>query len=105
MDVKLLRDIKETEEKARQIIAAAEKKRAEAIEKAKLDAMKGYENFLRDLEQHKEQQLAEKRAELKRKKKAIIAASEKGIEQLRQAGAANLDKAVQLVIEKFKSAV
>ena len=105
MDMKLLRDIKETEEKARQILAAAEKKRAEIIEKGKLDAMKAYENFLRDLEQHKELQLAEKRAELKRKKRAIIAASGKEIEQRRQAGAANLDKAVQLVIDKFKSAV
>lgn len=105
MDLKLLRDIKDTEEKAKQVIAAAENRKAEHIERTKFEIMKAYENFLSDLEQHKEQQLAEKRIELRKKKRSILAASAKDIEKLKQAGAANMEKAVSLIIQKFKSAV
>jgi len=105
MDVKLLKDIRETEDKAMEIIQNAEKKKIEFIEAAKLASIRAYEEFLKDAEQRREVMLAEKRAEIKRQKKAINNASEKEVGKIKERALLNVDKAIRFVVERFKKAV
>lgn len=105
MDLKLLKDIKETEDKAREIIQNAEKRKIELIEAAKLAAIRAYEEFLKDAEQRREAMLAEKRAEIKKQKKVINNTSEKEVGKLKERALSKAGKAVSFVAERFKKAV
>ncbi len=105
MDIQLLRDIKETEEKAREIIQNAEKRKIELIEAAKLSAIKAYEEFLKEAEQRRESILADKRAEIRKQRKAILIAGEREIAKMKEKALSNVGKAVNFVVERFKKAV
>ena len=105
MDVKLLREIKETEDRAVQIIANAEEKRAELLEQAKLQCMKQHEDFLKKTEERKESMLAERTLEVRKQKKQIAAAYEKDVQTLRETAAGHADKAAATIVELFKKAV
>ena len=105
MDLKLLRDIKDTEDKAKQILENAENKKIELIESAKTISIKRYEDFLRRIEQKKEGLLVDRRLEIRRQKKLIMTASEKGIERLKNRVLSNVEKAMNFIIEIFKRAV
>ena len=102
MDVRLLKDIKETEQKARVIIESAEKKRHEMVEQAKLDIVAEYQRFLQDLEAQKEKKLSEQAAEIRKQKKKMQAASEIDVEKIQQTASMNMDKAASFIIDSFK---
>ena len=105
MDIKLLKEIKETEQKAQQIIEQALKKRGELLEAAAQQAIRAYQAFLDETEEAKEAMIAEHKAEIKRHKKSIIARHEKDVEKLKASTAPLANEAVSSIVTLFRKAV
>ncbi len=105
MDLKLLKDIKETEKRSKQIVENAENKKVEIIEATKISSIKKYEDFLKSIEQKKESLLADKRLDIRKQKILIRTATEKETEKLETRATPNMGSAVNFIIERFKKSV
>ena len=102
MRTEVLRDIKKTEEEYRTIIQAAQEERRHRRSQAELEADNLVTKATSNAEEYKKLKLEEARRQAAIRHASIIREGESRAKALKQKGAEHMDKAVQLLVVRFK---
>lgn len=105
MRSEVLESIKKTEEEYRAMISQARAERERGLAGARLEADTLVMKAKADTEEYKKKRLESAREEAARKRKTIIQKGEEQAAALRARGQKNLDKAVDLLIQRFREQV
>jgi len=105
MKSEILTSIKQIEEECRLMISEAKAERERRIASAKLEADNLIMRARVDTEEYKKKCFADARNEAAKKRDAIIKARDERVASLRTQGKKNLEKAVALLISRFKEHV
>jgi V/A-type H+-transporting ATPase subunit G/H len=98
----VLKSIKTTEEAFRTMIAEAEAERRRSIHSAELEADNLILKAGSDAEEYKKKRLADARQQAATTHAEIIHAGDQRAAELKEKGSKNLNKAVELLVSRFK---
>ena len=102
MRTEVLRDIKKTEDEYRTTIQTAQEERKHRRSQAELEADNLVTKATSNAEEYKKLKLEEARRQAASRHEDILREGEARAAALKQKGAKNLDKAVQLLVGRFK---
>jgi len=102
MRTEVLRDIKKTEDEYRTTIQTAQEERKHRRSQAELEADNLVTKATSNAEEYKKLKLEEARRQAASRHAEIVREGEARAAALKQKGAKNLDKAVQLLVGRFK---
>lgn len=98
----VLKSIKKTEEAYRTMIGEAEAERKRAIQSAELEADNLVLKAGMTAEEYKKQRLADARKKAAARHAEIIRTGDQRAAELKERGGKNLEKAVELLVSRFK---
>jgi len=102
---KILRDIREAEDEADEIIEDAEGEAEEIVNEARAEADEIVENARSEAKETREEIVENARAEIEDEKKKILDEGQEAVEDLRATADANHDDAIEFVVDLFKEEV
>ncbi|MDK2990230.1 MAG: V/A-type H+/Na+-transporting ATPase subunit [Methanoculleus sp.] len=102
MKTDVLKSIRETEEEYQAMIRDAQAERKKSLSDAELEAENLVLKAQKDAAEHRNQRLAEARAQAQNRYAEIVREGEARAEALKAAGNKNLAKAVDFIVTRFK---
>lgn len=102
MRSEILTSIRESEESYRAMVSEAKAEREKLLAGARLEADNLVIRAMEDVEEYKKKRLSDARQEVARKRAAILKSGEEQATALKSRGLKNLDRAVALLITRFR---
>ncbi|WP_292367170.1 MULTISPECIES: V-type ATPase subunit subunit G family protein [unclassified Methanoculleus] len=102
METDVLKSIRETEEEYQAMIRDAQAERKKSLSDAELEAENLVLKAQKDAGEHRNQRLAEARAQAQNRYEEIVREGEARAEALKATGNKNLAKAVDFIVTRFK---